>query len=97
MGSTCRSDTSSRASVEASPISLGNAASFTGFNHQGTLNVAANTVTLNSAGYAKLGVLNTLSGGTIDAPNGAAFGSGLREELLSTALGEVKKNGIADC
>jgi hypothetical protein len=40
------------------------------------LNVGGNTLTLNSAGYAKMGVLTTLAGGTINAPNGVSFGSG---------------------
>ena len=56
--------------VTASGVSLGSAASFSGFNHQGVLNVAANTATLNSASYVRLGVLTTLAGGTINAPNG---------------------------
>src|SRR5262249_52012087 len=62
--------------VSANNVALGNASTFTGFIHQGTLNVGANTVTLNSAGYAKLGVLTTLTGGTINAPGGVSFGSG---------------------
>ena len=57
-------------------VALGNATSFSGFNHQGTLNVGANTVTLNSAGYARLGVLTTLAGGTINAPNGVYLPGG---------------------
>lgn len=66
--------------IIADNTSLGNATNFTGFNHQGLLNVGANAVTLNSAGYAKLGALTKLNGGTINAPNGAAFGS--RSNLL---------------
>ena len=62
--------------VNANNVSLGNSGVFTGFNHQGVLNVFGNTVTLNSAGYAKLGVLTSLDGGTINAPNGVALGSG---------------------
>jgi hypothetical protein len=62
--------------INANNVSLGSAASFTGFNHQGVLNVGANTVTLNSAGYARLGVLTSLAGGTINAPNGVAFAAG---------------------
>jgi hypothetical protein len=62
--------------INADNVSLGNPASFTGFNHQGVLNVGVNTVTLNSAGYAKLGVLTTLNGGTINAPNGVTLPSG---------------------
>src|SRR5262249_34188192 len=59
--------------INADNVSLGNAASFTGFNHQGVLNVGANAITLNSAAYAKLGLLTTLNGGTIHAPNGTSF------------------------
>jgi hypothetical protein len=62
--------------VNANLISLGSAASFAGFNHQGVLNIGANTVTLNSAGYARLGVLTTLAGGTINAPNGVTLPGG---------------------
>ncbi len=62
--------------INADNVSIGNAASFTGFNHQGILNVGANTVMLNSAGYAKLGLLTNLNGGTIQAPNGVSLGSG---------------------
>ena len=54
--------------VNANNVSLGSAASLTGFIHQGTLNVGANNVTLNSAGYSRLGILTTLNGGTINAP-----------------------------
>ena len=70
------SNSSTTININANNISLGNAASFTGFNHQGTLNVGANIVTLNSAGYARLGVLTSLAGGTINAPNGVAFATG---------------------
>lgn len=62
--------------INATNISLGSASSFTGFNHQGTLNVGANIVTLNSAGYARLGVLTSLAGGSIFASNGVTLPSG---------------------
>jgi autotransporter-associated beta strand protein len=62
--------------VSANNVSLGNAASFSGFNHLGTFNIGANSVTLRSAGYARLGILTTLTGGTISAPNGVAFATG---------------------
>jgi hypothetical protein len=62
--------------INANNVSLGNAASFTGFNHQGILNVGANAVTLHSAGFARLGILTSLAGGTINAPNGVAFATG---------------------
>ncbi len=61
----------------SSPVSLGSATSFAGFNHQGVMNVFhPGTVTLNSAGYARLGALTTLAGGTIAAPHGIVFASG---------------------
>ena len=71
-------DTGSNTTINvfANNSSLGSASSFAGFNHGGTLTIGANTVTLNSAGYAKLGVLTTMSGGTINAPNGITLGSG---------------------
>ena len=62
--------------INADNISLGSASSFTGFNHQGILNVGAYNVTLNSAGYARLGVLTSLSGGSITAPNGVYLSGG---------------------
>jgi autotransporter-associated beta strand protein/T5SS/PEP-CTERM-associated repeat protein len=62
--------------INANNISLGVAGSFFGFNHQGALNVGANAVTLNSAGYARLGVLTSLTGGAINASNGIAFAAG---------------------
>ena len=57
-------------------VSLGDSTSYTGFNHAGTLTVGSNTVTLNSAGFANLGVLTTLGGGTLTAPNGVSIGTG---------------------
>jgi hypothetical protein len=62
--------------INANNVTLGSAASFSGFNHQGVFNVGANTVTLNSAAYARLGVLTAINGGAINAPNGVAFGTG---------------------
>ena len=57
-------------------VSLGDSASYTGFNLAGTLTVGSNTVTLNSAGSANLGVLTNLGGGTLSAPNGVTIPSG---------------------
>jgi fibronectin-binding autotransporter adhesin len=55
---------------------LGEATAADGFSHEGTLVVNGNIVTLNSQGFAQLGVSTTMTGGTINAPNGVAFGSG---------------------
>ena len=54
-------------------VSLGDSTSYTGFNHAGTLTVGSNIVTLNSAGFANLGVLTTLGGGTLAAPSGVTI------------------------
>ena len=62
--------------VNANNVSLGNASLLYGYNNQGALFVGSHAVTLNSAGYAKLGILTSLVGGTINAPNGVALGSG---------------------
>ena len=62
--------------VATGNLSLGDRTSYTGFNHAGTLAVGANSVTLNSAGFANLGILTTLSGGTLSAPNGVSLGVG---------------------
>jgi hypothetical protein len=75
--------------VQSSGISLGDATNFAGFNLQGKLNVGANIVTLNSAGYAQLGTVTTLVGGTINAPNGVAFGSGSNFAGHGSIVGRV--------
>jgi hypothetical protein len=62
--------------ITANNVSLGSASSFVGFNHLGVLSLGANTVTLNSAGYARLGTLTSLTGGTIHAATGVAFAAG---------------------
>jgi autotransporter-associated beta strand protein len=67
---------SSQIAAAAGNVSLGDPTSYTGFNHAGTLTVGNNTVTLNSAGFANLGVLTTLGGGTLAAPNGVSLGVG---------------------
>ncbi len=59
--------------VATGNLALGDSTSYTGFNHAGTLMVGANLVTLKSAGFANLGVLTTVSGGTLAAPNGVAI------------------------
>ena len=66
----------SRIVANTANVSLGDSTSYTGFTHAGTLTVGSNTVTLNSAGFANLGVLTTLGGGTLIAPNGVSIGVG---------------------
>jgi hypothetical protein len=78
--------------VNANNISLGSAASLNGFSHQGVLNVGANTITLNSAGYARLGVLTLLTGGSIVAPNGVTLASGSNLQGSGTVTARVAGN-----
>ena len=68
---------------------LGDSTSFTGFNHAGTLTVGNNAVTLNSLGFANLGVLTTLAGGSINAPNGISLGTGCNLSGSGTVNGAV--------
>lgn len=75
--------------INATNISLGSASSLSGFNHQGVLNVGANIVTLNSAGYSRLGVLTTLAGGSIFAPNGLVLPSGGNLQGFGTVSGRI--------
>jgi autotransporter-associated beta strand protein len=75
--------------VATGNLSLGDGASYTGFNHAGTLAVGANSVTLNSAGFANLGVLTTLNGGTLHAPNGISLGVGCNLSGSGAVTGKV--------
>ena len=70
-------------------LTLGNAASFSGFNYDGILHVGAETVTLNSAGFANLGILTTITGGTLIAPNGVTLGVGDNLQAGSTVDAKV--------
>ena len=55
---------------------LGDANRYDGFNHAGRLSVGPYGVTLHSKGFAALGILTELDGGTLTAPNGIAIGIG---------------------
>ncbi len=79
-----------RAAINATgAFELGDAASFAGFNFAGTLDVDDNEVTLYSAGFANLGVLTTIVGGTLHAANGVALGVGDNLVAGSTVNGKV--------
>jgi len=69
-------------------MTLGDAASYNGFSTEGTLDVQGNTVTLHSKGFANLGSLTTLSGGTLVAPNGVALGVG--DNLVGGSIVDAK-------
>ena len=62
--------------VTSNTYSLGDPFSFLGFVHEGTLSVGSNTARLKAAGFAQLGVLTTLAGGTLRADNGVVLGTG---------------------
>jgi T5SS/PEP-CTERM-associated repeat protein len=55
-------------------LSLGEPTSFLGFVHQGVLDVAGEAVTLRSAGFAQLGALTTIGGGSLDTTDGVTTG-----------------------
>jgi hypothetical protein len=66
-------------------LAIGDGSKYDGFNHAGQLSIGAHSVTLDSKGFASLGVLTELEGGTLTALNGIAIGSG--ENLVGS--GEV--------
>ncbi len=66
----------SRITASGGGLTLGEAASYTGFRTDGTLEVGSQTVTLRSAGFANLGAVTTLAGGTLSADNGVVLGTG---------------------
>ena len=57
-------------------LTLGDSTNYLGFRTAGLLNVGASVMTLNSLGFATLGGLTTLSGGTLVATNGITVGLG---------------------
>ncbi|MBL8384075.1 MAG: autotransporter-associated beta strand repeat-containing protein [Burkholderiales bacterium] len=57
-------------------LTIGDAASYAGFATDGFIDAGNRTVTLNSRGFATLGSISTISGGTLAAPNGVALGAG---------------------
>lgn len=71
------------------PLALGDATSFLGFTTEGTLDVGAHTVTLNSRGFANLGALTTITGGTLNAANGVALGTGDVLQAGSSVNGRI--------
>jgi T5SS/PEP-CTERM-associated repeat protein len=57
-------------------LTLGDATRYDGFVHEGTLSVGSHTVTLNTKGFANLGILTELDGGTLAGGNGVIVGLG---------------------
>jgi formylglycine-generating enzyme required for sulfatase activity len=61
--------------ADSGDMTLGDSASFAGFSTEGAIDTRGNTLTLQSAGFAALGIQTTLGGGTLTAPNGVALGT----------------------
>jgi T5SS/PEP-CTERM-associated repeat protein len=70
-------------------LTLGDAAAADGYNHQGTLVVGSETVTLNSLGMSSPGALTTLQSGTLMMPNGLALATGSNVQGYGTVSGRI--------
>jgi hypothetical protein len=62
--------------ADGGTLTLGDASQFAAFNHRGEMYVGAAAVVVNSKGFANLGPLTTLAGGTLSADNGVVLGMG---------------------
>ena len=62
--------------AEGGDLTLGDASSYTGFATQGRLDVGSAHAVLRTKGFAPLGQLTTVGGGTLSAANGIAIGVG---------------------
>jgi T5SS/PEP-CTERM-associated repeat protein len=70
------SDAAASITAEGDSLTLGDAGRYSAFIHQGELNVGTASVVLETRGFANLGVLTTLDGGTLAASNGVGLGVG---------------------
>lgn len=70
-------------------LTLGDANAYNSFDAAGTLEVGSATVTINSKGFATLGGLTTINGGTLAAANGVALGVGRNLSGAGTVAGRV--------
>jgi hypothetical protein len=57
-------------------LTLGDASQFAAFNHQGEMHAGAAEIALRTKGFASLGPLTTVTGGTLSADNGIVIGPG---------------------
>ena len=67
---------SSSITVSGGTLTVGDPASYAGFSTAGKLHVGGNTAVLLTKGFAGLGILTTLDGGTLAADNGVTLGTG---------------------
>ena len=66
---------SSSITVSGGILTVGDPASYRGFSTAGQLHIDS-TAVLHTKGFANLGLLTTLNGGTLNAPNGVTLGTG---------------------
>jgi hypothetical protein len=57
-------------------MTIGDAATYDGYSGMGKVDAGSHTITFQSAGFTNLGHLTSVSGGTINAPQGLALGTG---------------------
>ena len=62
--------------VEDGNLTIGDASRYSVFNYMGELSVGQWSATLETKGFASLGALTTMDGGTLSADNGIALGLG---------------------
>ena len=82
-------DRLSTISAEGGDLLLGNAASYLGFATDGILKIGTARAVLHSKGFAQLGQLTMMDGGTITAGNGVAIGPGRALAGSGTVAGKV--------
>jgi len=82
--------------AEGGDLTLGDADSYTGFATEGALSVGSGRLVLRSKGFAQLGQLTTIGGGTLSAASGIAVGvgdnlvgSGAIEARVAAAFGST--------
>jgi hypothetical protein len=82
--------------ADGGTLTLGDAGQFAAFSHQGELHVGAAAVLLQTQGFASLGPLTTLAGGTLSADNGivigpgsSVLGSGIVDAKISSGFGST--------
>jgi len=88
-GRVWRGGAGSMVRAEGGNLTLGDANDYLAFLYEGQLYTGANTVRLNARGFATLGVLTTLDGGSLAAPNGVALSTGRVLTGAGSVVGRV--------
>ena len=74
--------------VSSGNMTIGDPATYNGYSGDGKMDAGGHTITLNCAGFVSLGYLTTATGGTLNAPNGIALGTG--ENLVGSGIVNAK-------